>query len=599
MTADLFKKALHAHQSGDLKSASEYYQKLLKRAPREYNALQLLGGVYHAQGDNRSALKYLLASLKIKPDQPQVMLNVATCQRQLQEYTAALGTLSQVIRKDPANFGAFKSRMFVLVEMGDYQRAYQELDTQIHKFPGHYELYNLLGAVASECEHYQKAIKAYKKALKIRPNSDVARHNLGLAYCQNNEPENALKEYLIVLNSGKHSYQLMHNLGNAYLDLGHFEQAITYFNNALKLNYKSLDSHKKLSDSLWQSGEIKNYLRNFETAIKKYPDEKKFLYEYVHRLLKGQCNLDAKALLEAHYHKHKEDCVFQYLYGKCLTSVGEVDEARSWLLKASASNQLSDDEKLDLCGYLLAVQEAEPVRKITSEILTEKPEHVGALAWWGLYLRKVSDDAERELNNYQQLIGEYQIFDPRVDSNFYRTLLNTLTRLHLANEELIDKSSHNGTQTRRHLFKTEVPCLLELETRFKGCVEDYLTEKSQYRKWGPWPESDKFVISDAWSVRLKEQGYHKGHYHPRGQISGIFFLSLPKPGGSIEQNSGYLAFGDPDIGNVDDFPAQHLIKPEVGKLVIFPSCFWHSTNTQTLSGQKITISFDVNAPKFS
>lgn len=284
MANELFNKALKAHQSGDLNSAERLYKKFLKSAPREFNALQLLGVVLHAKGDDETALKYMLSSLKIKPNQPQVILNVASCQRKLKQYDAALKTLQQLISKDPGNFAAFRSRIYVLVEMKNYDRAYNELDRKISKFPDHYELFNLLGAVSSECHDYPKAISAYEKAVSIRPGSDVSRHNLGLAYRLNGESEKALKEYLIVLNSGKHSYQLMHNLGNAYSDIGHFEQAITFYQNALKLNYRYIDTHINLNDVLWEMGDKKNYLRSFQKAIEMYPHDSGFMFHYVRRL---------------------------------------------------------------------------------------------------------------------------------------------------------------------------------------------------------------------------------------------------------------------------------------------------------------------------
>lgn len=599
MSTELFKKALQAHQSGNLALASEYYQKFLKRNPREYNALQLLGTVYHARGDNETALRYLQSSLKVKAEQPQVMLNVATCQRQLKDYDAALKTLSHLVRKDASNFGAFKARMFVLVEMGDFQRAYQELDAQIHKFPGHYELYNLLGAVACECKHYSKAIKAYQKAVKIRPNSDVARHNLGLAYLQNGEPEKALKEYQLVLNSGKHSYQLMHNLGNAYFELGHFEQALTYFNNALKLNYKSIDTHRRVSDTLWEMGNSKQFVQTFESALKRIPDDPKYLFEYVRRLLRVQRITDAEARLEAQLQTLQSNPEFQYLYGKCRLLLGDRKHALEWLKKAGQADTLSGCDKLEVCRFLLKFDLDREAEALATSVLTMQPAHTSALAMWGVCLHRRRDRQENELNNYEQLVTEYQLLDPVHDGNFYRTLIETLTRLHRSYEEQPDKSSHNGTQTSGHLFRRKEACLGELQHRIQEKLSQYLIEKSAFNKWGSWPDSEQFEISKAWSVRLKEGGYHRPHHHSHGKISGLFYAALPRSGSREKNGSGMVSFGTPTFKDNDAFQTEKIIKPETGKLILFPSYLWHCTLPQTGEGQKITVSFDVNEVKFS
>ncbi|MCC2605522.1 2OG-Fe(II) oxygenase family protein [Planctobacterium marinum] len=600
MSADLFKKALQAHQSGDLRSASEYYQKVLQRVPREHNALQLLGGVFHAQGDNATALKYLQASLNIKPDQPQVMLNVATCQRQLQDYSGALTTLKQLMRRDSANFGAFKCRMFVLVEMGDYERAYQELNAQIHKFPGHYELYNLLGAVASECEHFEKAIRAYQKALKIRPNSDVARHNLGLAYRQNGEPEKALKEYQIVLNSGKHSYQLMHNLGDTYFDLGHFEQAATYYRNALKLNFSSLESHIGLSETLWQSGEDKLFLSSFEKAVLKFPDKTRLLYSFIRRLWRVGQYKQAFNLLQSREGASGTDPIFQFLLAKCWLATGDTGQANTCFKKSLLGRELPLSDKLEVCRIYLDQARFSEAMTICTDILKTAPNHTEALAWWAVCLGQSKDKQVDKLYDFEHLIGSYQLFDKNTDGNLYRDLVDELSRKHRANEPVRDKSLHNGTQTRGHLFrKSQVSCLNELEKRMLDRVASYLEGRPETAKLRQWPDKAHFELTSACSVKLNSNGYQTTKIHAESQLTGVFYLTTYKAPSSGTEEGGYLKIGEAPLQNPESSSVMKLLKAEVGRLYIFPSYFWHATSPLGDAGQQITVSFEINSPKFS
>lgn len=594
MSIELFNRGLKAHKSGDLNAATQYYQQFLKVAPREHNALQLLGVVLHARGDNEGALKYMLASLKIKPNQPQVMLNVASCQRQLGLFDDALKTLNTVIKRDPANFAAFKGRMNVLVEMKDYQQAYKELSRQISQFPGHYELYNLLGAVASDCEDHAKAIHAYQKAIRIRPGSDVARHNLGLAYRNNGEPEKALKEYQLVLNSGKHSHQLMHNLGNAYADIGHLEQAVTFFNNALKLNYAHLETHIDLNEVLWEMGDKKHFLRSLQKAMSLYPDEPAFLFHYAKKLCQTSSYKEARDVLESKRSILGETAEFKMLFGECLLAAGDKDSGIKLLHSVTNHHQLNAQEHLHICEILIQQQSFQVAEKALNEILRTQPHNTTALAYWGLCLKHREDKKEGILNNYTQLVREYKLFDPIADARLYNNLMDAVSKMHAVKEKPIEQTLINGTQTRGHLFNSDNPVIKELTKRIHKCVATYIEQVSPNKnQWLDLPEASNVQFTSSSSAKLRSGGYHSGHIHAEGKLSATVYLSLPNAIKQSSNGQGELIFGKPGFDNEDKFRVQHRTKPEVGKLVIFPSYCWHGTQPVKDASPRITISFDM------
>jgi hypothetical protein len=57
------------------------------------------------------------------------------------------------------------------------------------------------------------------------------------------------------------------------------------------------------------------------------------------------------------------------------------------------------------------------------------------------------------------------------------------------------------------------------------------------------------------------------------------------------QRSGWLKFGEPRY-EVPGADAAHLVKPEAGLLVLFPSYMWHGTNPIYGSEARTTIAFD-------
>lgn len=98
------------------------------------------------------------------------------------------------------------------------------------------------------------------------------------------------------------------------------------------------------------------------------------------------------------------------------------------------------------------------------------------------------------------------------------------------------------------------------------------------------PEVDD-LKSSFWSVSLEQDGKMLPHFHPRGIISGVFYLRLEEGcGASLELGcspSGVLQTGPKKI-----FETQPL------KLIIFPSYYFHSTTSYKSDETRICVSFD-------
>ena len=56
---------------------------------------------------------------------------------------------------------------------------------------------------------------------------------------------------------------------------------------------------------------------------------------------------------------------------------------------------------------------------------------------------------------------------------------------------------------------------------------------------------------------------------------------------------GWIKFGESNIGLGERDRPGRTVKPGVGKLVLFPSYFWHGTVPFTSDDMRLTIAFDV------
>jgi uncharacterized protein (TIGR02466 family) len=98
---------------------------------------------------------------------------------------------------------------------------------------------------------------------------------------------------------------------------------------------------------------------------------------------------------------------------------------------------------------------------------------------------------------------------------------------------------------------------------------------------------------NGWGVILQEQGHQRPHIHPSGWLSGVYYVRIPKSIGPGSQQ-GWIEFGRPpeSIG----CHAQHetmRVRPEAGRMVLFPSYVYHHTIPYSDTENRISFAFDV------
>ncbi len=154
-----------------------------------------------------------------------------------------------------------------------------------------------------------------------------------------------------------------------------------------------------------------------------------------------------------------------------------------------------------------------------------------------------------------------------------------------------EQSLRGGTQTRGNLFDRRAPEIQSLTAEIRRAVmaqiaalPDDPTHPFLSRK------SASVAFSASWSVRLASAGFHINHIHPMGWISSALYIDLPP---NLDEKSGALTFGVPDAAYGLDLPPRRVEVPKIGKLVLFPSYFWHGTLPFQNEQHRLTVAFDV------
>jgi hypothetical protein len=203
-----------------------------------------------------------------------------------------------------------------------------------------------------------------------------------------------------------------------------------------------------------------------------------------------------------------------------------------------------------------------------------------ATAW-----RLAGDPRYRPLYDYERLVGTYRIDVPDGWSSldaYLGDLGAALDGIHGPLTHPVGQSLRHGSQTMRDLFDYSDKPIRALFAALDPPIRRHLAALGE--------PGQNFAIASAWSVRLNRGGFHVNHVHPEGWISSAFYVRVP---GDLQGTEGLLKFGEPGPPTVPHLAPEHLVKPEPGLLVLFPSYMWHGTVPFDSAEKRLSCAFDI------
>ncbi len=190
------------------------------------------------------------------------------------------------------------------------------------------------------------------------------------------------------------------------------------------------------------------------------------------------------------------------------------------------------------------------------------------------------------------------ILDLNFSSDALDTLAQTLRGLHRMKAPYPEQSVRGGTQTDRQLFFNPDPAIQAARAKISTVIEAYiegLPAPDAHHPLLSVPRDTNVRFEGSWSVRLMEEGFHSAHTHVRGWISSAFYVALPDEAERGAAPAGQLSLGTPPPELGLPLEPYRRIVPKPGRLALFPSTMWHSTEPFQ-AGERLTIAFDVKIP---
>jgi len=322
----LMKKAINAHENGELKLAEQHYNTVLSASPLHPDANHNLGVIKILAHKVTEAIPLFKNAVAAKPTVEQfwlsymealliageatklqrVMLNAKRAGVSKEKLDIVNKKLSQGIRGTFSNYDSPPQQqvdqLLKMYQCGDYHDTATVAQSLVHEYPDYQLGWKILGAALREDgktkqaleanqksisldpndaeAHFntgvnfadlnakEKAVAHYKKAISLRPDYTHALNNLGATLLQQNNIVEAAEVFKKAVELTPEKAELQSNLGITFYKLGDFESARICHEKAITLSPESAIPHNNLGNTLRELGELREAEMEYRTAIR-------------------------------------------------------------------------------------------------------------------------------------------------------------------------------------------------------------------------------------------------------------------------------------------------------------------------------------------
>jgi Flp pilus assembly protein TadD len=233
----------------------------------------------------------------------------------------------------------------------------------------------------------------------------------------------------------------------------------------------------------------------------------------------------------------------------------------------------------------LALGRIEQAVRRSEALHASRPNDQHATALLAIAWRLAGDDRYHALYDYDRMVKSYRIEPPQGWSSledYLSDLGRALDGIHGPLTHPVGQSLRHGSQTTRSLADYPDPAIRALFGAIDAPIRRHLAALGA--------PDQRYAINGAWSARLNSGGFHINHIHPEGLLSSAFYVRTPADLAGFE---GALKFGEPGPPTLPPLREDHLVKPEPGMLVLFPSYMWHGTVPFASQQKRLSCAFDI------
>jgi len=412
-----------------------------------------------------------------------------------------------------------------------FQNKFESVLKELDNRQNDVELTGLLAKTHSKLANFSKAVEIYKELLKYKY-SDINLYNLAAAYSKLTSAE----------------------------DLA---LSIDYANKCLQLNQNYHQAYFCKALAFQKMAQHKQALKNIKKAL--ILDQYNCTYLYTKAELYKLENKKKKSL-------------------KVLNKIIKIENSNNQAVRLKGIIKLQQSK----------LQQSE---KYLTRALNIDGTDQRALAYYTItnMAKNQNKQVKKELAT-EHFVKEYY-FNPSEDYLNLETF-NCDLEFDIKNHSLLRKNP-NGLAARNgyltdNLFADQNKSILTFKKLLLEKIIDYIDKLPE--------QQDHFMLKhktydfkiSSWATWVKGDGFIDKHIHEDSWISGAYYCKIPKITKSTQGHQGYFEYGCiPNDISLSINKEKGYIKPQEGKLVIFPSYMYHQTIPHETNEDRISIAFDL------
>lgn len=482
------------------------------------------------------------------------------------KFSDAIQHLSGILHIDPRHKEALAYTGLAELNSGNPERALALIQQVITLYPDDPLGYEFLGTITNQLARFDESISAFSETARLKPKSSAAYWNLGITLMSVGESCYAADSFRKALALDPNDMKAYCGLGGVLADMGKYESSFDVFENALRIQPYNIDILTQYALAMISNGEIGDGFALLDDTQRMFPDHPKALRANAFANLNDG---SAQKALE------------------CFETLGPLDS--------------TDEPVFEGYAYaLLKNRETEKADLVLNEYLKRHNHSTRTLALESIIQHELGNDEKSQaILDFENLFhaSDIRIYESRMDkSDTFFELSQEIYQHPTLLESPRTHATRNGLHS-GELFRHAGTALNLLKEQVERHVATYIeTARRRLDPGHPFIANipNKYRIY-TWTIVLKDQGYQKQHIHPGGWLSGVVYIQLPDAmRTAADRQEGWIEFGEPPEG----FPWQRSpllrgVQPEVGKIVLFPSYYYHKTIPFNADQHRISVAFDV------
>ncbi len=576
---------LNFFNTGQFGSAEKLAISMTKEYPDHVLAWKVLGAVMKRTGRLRESLLPNEKAVELSPNDAEAHTNLGITLQELGQLHIAAASYEKAIKLKSKSAKLYNNLGVIKKQLGETKLAEANYRQAIELQPNYAEAHNNLGIIYREQGQIKAAETSYRQAIELQPNYAEAQNNLGIILQEMgrlHDAETSLKQAV----SLKSNYANAHlNLSRVLGELGDIDAAFVSCKNAISSRDDLPEAHHYLGILFKKVDNTADAIPCFEKAILIKPD-----YAVAYDDL-------GVALQEMDLTDEAEECYRRYASLEPIHAPKMISKARMFYRqgKYEKALELFDSyntyyDRLHSLECLFSLGKTVDIYQRLEETAELDAHNLGIAAFVSFMQGTQKKDLRNKFcgnsldylyfSNISKHVKNTKSFVTKVIDD-----LNSVPKVWQPNAQ----SVRGGFQTSSNLFNFQKENVISLKAIILNEIDMYYEQfKGQNCTLiNDWPDQKKIK---GWHVVLREQGYNTMHIHQDGWLSGVIYLKVVP---SLDKDEGAIKFSHSNPKFPDIIAPEVIHNPNVGDIVLFPSCLYHETIPFSTNDERIIVSFDL------